>query len=193
MARSKINAPTTDLVTDTGSVLWSFIKGEQLEFPITLKFLDDATAGYTYEAVVIEADNANNKGLPTAALTGGVQTTIATRIPTNRGTWDAAQAYNREDVVLYNGVYYRLYDGLIRVNALTPDLDATWITTQLNKIYIRFPSTLGSTWVTQPTVAKSSYGFFELRVTENSATFPRTWKPVRGLVEIQFSPTDLVT
>jgi hypothetical protein len=192
MARSKINVPTTDLVTDTGSVLWSFIKGEQLEFPITLKFLDDATSGYTYEAVVIEADNANAKGIPSGALNNGVQSVIVVRVPVFRGTWDAAQAYNREEVVLYNGVYYRLFDGLARINSGKPDVDATWITTQLNKIYVRFPNTLGATWVTQPTVAQSSYGFFELRVTENSATFPRTWKPVRGLVEIQFSPTDLV-
>ena len=192
MARSKINVPTTDLVTDTGSVLWSFIKGEQLEFPITLNFLDNATSGYTYEAVVIEADNVNNKGLPTAALTNGVRTTIATRVPTDRGTWDPVQAYNTEDIVLYSGVYYRLYDGFIRVSALTPALDTVWVIAQLNKIYIRFPNTLGATWAIQPTVSKSSYGFFELRVTENSATFPRTWKPVRGLVEIQFSPTALV-
>jgi hypothetical protein len=191
MARSKINVVTTDIITDTGSVLWSFIKGEQLEFPITLQFLDVANSTYTYEAVVVEADD-NPKGLPISAKSGGVQTTLAVRIPIQRGTWQATETYTREDVVLYNNIYYRLFDGLAVVSAILPTLDPNWIVTVPNKVYIRFPNTLGSTWSLTPTVAKSSYGFFELRVTEGGSVFPRTWKPVRGLVEIQFSPTDIV-
>jgi len=35
MARSRLTDPTLDLVTDAGAVLWSMVKGEQLEFPIT--------------------------------------------------------------------------------------------------------------------------------------------------------------
>jgi hypothetical protein len=192
MARSKINVVTTDLITDTGSVLWSFIKGEQLEFPITLKFLDNALVGYQYEAVVIEADE-NPKGLPLSAKTNGVQQTLFVRLPTYRGVWDSAQAYSREEIVKYNDIYYKLFDGLIRTDATTPDQDATWIVTTLNKVYVRFPNSLGAAWTAQPTASKAAYGFFELSVTEQSASFPRTWKPVRGLVEIQFSPTDLVT
>ena len=52
---------------------------------------------------------------------------------------------------------------------------------------------LGNDYQVQPSVAGSTYGFFELRVTEPAnPIFARTWKPIRGMVEIQFSPTDIV-
>ena len=57
MARSRLLDPTIDLITDGGDVLWSFVRGEQLEFPVTLNFVENVMAGYTYEAVVVEANN----------------------------------------------------------------------------------------------------------------------------------------
>jgi hypothetical protein len=118
---------------------------------------------------------------------------LVVRVPTNAGTWSAVAAYNREDVVLYNGLYYRLLYGAARISALLPNVDPLWEVTTLNIIYVQFPSTLGYAWTIQPTTTFSSYGFFELRVTEPTMSlFTRTWKPVRGMVEILFSPTDLV-
>ncbi len=61
-----------------------------------------------------------------------------------------------------------------------------------NKIYIQFPQTLGSTWAVQPLPDSRTYGFFELRITEPTSSFPKTWKPVRGLVALSYSPTDIV-
>jgi hypothetical protein len=61
-----------------------------------------------------------------------------------------------------------------------------------NKVYIQFPSALGSTWLVQPTPDTKVYGFFELRVSEPGGTFPKTWKPLRGLVALSYSPTDEV-
>jgi hypothetical protein len=70
-------------------------------------------------------------------------------------------------------------------------LDAKWEVTTLNKIYVQFPNTLATGWAVQPLASSATYGFFELRVTEpTDAVFTRTFKPVRGMVEILFSPTD---
>ncbi len=190
MARSPITDIKDDLISDGGSVLWSFVKGEQLEFPITLNFIEDITAGYTYEAVVVEALNTETETLPTTIQPNGVQTALTVRIPTKRGNWDPGQAYNKEDVVLYSGIYYKLVVGAGRVNATPPTSDPTWQVTSLSKIYIQFMKSLGSTWALQPSVGFPVYGFFELRVTEpQDSIFRRTYKPVRGLVQILFSPT----
>lgn len=191
MARSRLIDPANDVITDAGAVLWSFVKGEQLEFPITLSFIQNVTLGYTYEAVVIEADNQADQILPPIRVrTGGVTNVLTVRVPVNRGNWDPAQAYNREDVVYYGGKYYKLLAGIARTNSTTPNLDSNWLETSLSKVYLQFPKTLASTWNQAPTVTTAVYGFFELRVTEPyDSIFTRTWKPIRGMVEILFSPT----
>ncbi len=197
MARDKLTAIENDPINDSGAVLWSFVKGEQLEFPILLDFLatSQSVSMYTFEAVVIEADNvADQEDRPVSVKSGGVQTVLAVRKPFLSGNWNAATAYNFEDVVLYtDGKYYRLLSGAGRVSAVTPPLDPLWEETTLNRVYIQFPTTLASTWAVQPSVIGNVYGFFELRVTEpNNGVFVRTWKPVRGMVEILFSPTEVV-
>ena len=191
MARSRLLDPTNDIITDSGDILFSFVKGEQLEFPITLNFVEDVTIGYTYEAVVVEGDNSESQLIrPVNVKFNGVTTLLNVRVPTNRGNWDAAQAYSREEVVLYNGKYYKLLAGVAVTNATIPTLSTNWLETTLNKVYLQFPKTLASTWLQQATVSTPVYGFFELRVTEpQDNIFIRTWKPVRGMVEILFSPT----
>lgn len=203
MARSRIlNPDTNDIISDAGSVLFSLVKGEQLEFPVTLNFVEDATNNYGFEAVVVEAANTTahtgklvgeEYDRPTAIEPSGVQNTLVVRVPINRGNWQDVQAYNREDVVKYNNLYYKLLDGAARVSSITPDEDPVWAETLLNKIYVQFPSTLANDYAVQPTVKSPIYGFFELRVTEpTDSIYSRTWKPIRGMVEFLFSPTDIV-
>ena len=194
MARSKLTAPANDLISDSGGILWSFIKGEQLEFPITMNFIKDVTLGYIFEAVVVEADNVvGQTDQPTTVKSGGVQAHMVVRVPIYRGTWNATSAYNKEDVILYSGVYYRLAAGTGRVSSTLPTADPNWIVTTLNKVYVQFPATLINSWSVQPGINYAVYGFFELRVTEpTDPIFSRTWKPVRGMVEVMFSPTDIV-
>ena len=189
MARSAITAISSDLQTDAGSVLWSFIQGEQLEFPITLSFLS-AVNSYTYEAVVVEADNINgDNSVPSSIKVGGHATQLNVRIPPYIGTWVNSILYYREDVVLYNGVYYKAATAVNLAEA-APDTNAKWAVYVPNKVYIQFPLSLSIDWVVQPTVTSSVYGFFELRVTEpDGGIYTRTWKPVRGIVDIKFSPT----
>jgi hypothetical protein len=198
MARSRITDTRQDLITDGGAVLWSIVQGEQLEFPVVLNFIEDASVkpsnNYIYEAVVIEAANVPGQVTrPTQIQLGGVQTRLFVRLPIFLGTWATPNAYNKEEVVLFNDKYYRLLQGAGRVNSTTPDLDPLWEETLLNRIYIQFPDTLSDDWEVFPQVDSPVYGFFELRVTEPSdPIFSRTFKPIRGMVEILFSPTSIV-
>lgn len=199
MARSRLTNTSQDLISDGGAVIWSFVKGEQLEFPITLNFIEDASVkvsnNYQYEAVVVEANNVlAQTDRPTSVKTGGIQTTLFVRLPIFLGDWQSAQAYNKEEVVLYSNKYYKLIQGSGRVNSTVPSADPYWEETLLNKIYIQFPSTLASNWSVQAQADNAVYGFFELRVTEPvDPIFTRTFKPVRGMIEILFSPTSEVT
>jgi hypothetical protein len=199
MARSRLTNTSQDLISDGGAVIWSFVKGEQLEFPITLNFIEDASVkannNYQYEAVVVEAANIlAQTDRPTTVKTGGVQTTLFVRLPIYLGEWQSAQAYNKEEVVRYSNKYYKLTQGSARTSSILPTLDPYWEETVLNKIYIQFPSTLASNWSVQAFADNAVYGFFELRVTEPiDPVFTRTFKPVRGMIEILFSPTSEVT
>lgn len=199
MARSRLTDTSQDLIADGGNVLWSFVRGEQLEFPITLNFIEDASVkpsnNYIYEAVVVEAANITGQSdRPSIVKSGGISTTLFIRLPEFIGNWQANQAYNKEEVVYYQNKYYKLLKGSGRTAATTPDLDPLWSETALNKVYVQFPASLGYTWSQAPTVDSPVYGFFELRVTEPAdPIFRRTYKPVRGMVEILFSPTDVVT
>ena len=193
MARARLTNPPQDIIQDEGSVLLSFVKGEQLEFPIPMEFFLDAT-GYTFEAVVIEADNvASQTTAPSVVKANGVQTVLNVRLPVIKGAWLQGTVYYQEDIVYSENKWWRL-----RPNELTsntePSLDTRWAETFLNIIYVQFPATLASTWAQPPVIGSPVYGFFEIRVTEpNNAIFVRTWKPIRGMVEILFSPTDVVT
>ena len=197
MARSRLTSTSVDIVTDVGAVLWSMVLGEALEFPITLNFITDATqktAGlnYLYEAVVVEAKNkTGQQDFPTVIQPNGKTTTLFVRQPRFIGTWNTSTAYNKEEIVVYNNIYYKLIQGVSVTTTINPETDtARWTPTVLNKIYVQFPSTLGNDWAIKPLADSAVYGFFELRVTEPSdPVFTRTFKPVRGLVELLFSPT----
>jgi hypothetical protein len=199
MARSRLTNTTQDLIADSGAVLWSFVKGEQLEFSVALNFVEDASVkpsnNYVYEAVVVEAANvAGQSERPVVVQDGGTQTRLFVRLPVYLGAWQSAVAYNKEDVVLYNNKYYKLVQGSGRVNNTIPSSDPLWTETALNVIYLQFPASLANNWTVQPVVDAPVYGFFELRVTEpQDQIFTRTFKPVRGMVEILFSPTDITS
>lgn len=197
MARSRLTNTTQDLIADGGAILWSMVKGEQLEFPVILNFVEDASVklqnNYVYEAVVVEANNvALQTDRPTSVRPNGVKTTLFVRLPWYLGLWSAGTAYNKEEVVQYSGKYYKLLAGTAVTSSTPPNVSPVWEETQLNKVYVQFPSSLATNWEVQAAVNSPVYGFFELRVTEpNDAVFTRTFKPVRGMVEILFSPTDV--
>jgi hypothetical protein len=192
MARSDITSPTVDLQSDGGSVLWSMVRGEQLEFPITLSFIENVGAGYTYEAVVVEGLNVAGE-IPSIAKPSGDQVTLNVRVPNYRNIWVATNSYDREDVIRYSNVYYKLGNQTSYISSTTPNLDPNWEIYIPNVVYVQFPAALSISpvWSVLPTATTAVYGFFELRITEpTGGIFRKTWKPVRGLVKIMYSPTE---
>ena len=196
MARSMLADTTTDLQPDSGSVLWSIVQGEQLEYPVTLKFIENVSGGYVYEAVVVEGDNEVGAVTPpTNVKPNGNQTKLQVRYPTYRGEWLEGILYQINDVVLYAGKTYINFYTSNYSSSTPPDTDPVWTEYVNNVVYIRFPKTLSLSpaWAVQPEADSKIYGFFELRVTEPSSfAYPQTWKPMRGLVELQYSPTETV-
>jgi hypothetical protein len=62
-----------------------------------------------------------------------------------------------------------------------------------NEFKIVFPDTLCDTWSTQPTPDKPVYGFIGVEIADAGVgAQQQIWKPVRGLVEILYSPTEVV-
>jgi len=173
-------------------VLFSFVKGEQLEYPIELSFLSDVR-NYNYEAVLIEADNVDKQtDAPSTYKPDAVKTKLVVRVPVHRGPWDATANYSRDEVVSLDNVYYVRLTGNAVVDAIAPNVSPEWAPTARTYVWIQFLSTLGSDWKMMPTISTNTYGFFELRVTELGGSFPKTWKPVRGMLSLLFSPTDIV-
>ncbi len=193
MARSKLTDLKQDIVSDEGSILLSFIKGEQIELAIPMEFLSIVTDGHVFEAVIVEADNtAGQTSPPKTIKQNGVQTVLTVRLPNIVGSWVAGTEYSQEDVVFNDNKWWRLRAAQM-VSNVAPPLDTRWAETFLNIIYVQFLSSTGATWSQSPVVETPVYGFFEIRVTEPvNPIFRRTWKPVRGMIEILFSPTDIV-
>jgi hypothetical protein len=194
MARSLLTDTRQDLIDDSGSVLWSIVKGEQLEFPVEIEFLTNVLNGYEFECVVVEANNvALQEEPPTDIRLNGAQTTLSIRLPDYVGLWESTGVYDIGNIVLHSGIYYELSDGLAYTSTTSPDADPNWELAKMNQVHIQFLSTLGADWLVSPTVDKPMYGFFELRVTEPvHYAFRKTWKPVRGMVQLLFSPTHIV-
>ena len=196
MARTQITNITQQLQQDDGNVLFSLIQGEQLEFPVTLTFVENASLYFEYEAVIIEAsdsiDPATN--LPVGAKPGGVMDKLDVYFRPYKGDWSGTETYQRDDMVLWYGNYFRLRTGYNFVSGLTPGEDLYhWENIAPNIVYIRFPAELSQNWSTQPTVSKNTYGMFELEVKEPlGGRFRRIWKPLRGAVEFLYSPTTVV-
>jgi hypothetical protein len=202
MARTPIIDDGESLIDDSGTVLWSFIRGEALEFPIVINFLSDCTdaSGYVFNAIVVEAENSPNQTeAPDTLQAGGVVTNFnvspdgGIRLLHAIGSpnWAPATSYDAGDLIYYtsNEKYYTLLSGTDRINATTPDIDPYWLETTKNTVYLRFPDTLGATWAQKPKIGCATYGFFELQVQEPTGfSFRRKWKPVRGMVELLYSP-----
>jgi hypothetical protein len=142
--------------------------------------------------------------IPMSERPGGVNNTLTVRVPVEMGTYSAGTTYAVEVVVEYpasSGIYYKSRAAANVGN--TPNTSPTWWTVhEPNIVYVQFPELLTqasvtpawAAWTVQPTFTSSVYGFLELRVTEPTIVglFPRTWKPMRGIVEFLYSPTKLV-
>lgn len=62
-----------------------------------------------------------------------------------------------------------------------------------NQFILVIPQTLGSTWATQPGVDTPVYGFVDMEIQDTGiGDRKQIWKPFRGLIEIRYSPTEVV-
>lgn len=69
-----------------------------------------------------------------------------------------------------------------------PTIDSN---TDDNAFDIVFTQTLSTNYTTQPTPNSPIYAFVELEAADSgSGTTQQIWKPLRGLVEIRYSPTE---
>ena len=60
-----------------------------------------------------------------------------------------------------------------------------------NQFEIVIPHTLIDTWGTYPIPDKPVYGFIGLEIKDTGVgTAQQIWKPMRGLVEVRYSPTE---
>jgi len=150
MPRSRINSRSNDLLKDDGAILLSIVKGEQVQFEVTLGWLTNLT-GYTITPKIVEA---NVVGLDTDSTTDD--------LPTSKQTGG-------------------------QVKTLTV-IDST-VTD--NKFKLVIPEDLVDLYVTQPTPEHPVYGFFGLEIRDNGVgNQQQVWKPMRGLVEILYSPSE---
>jgi len=62
-----------------------------------------------------------------------------------------------------------------------------------NQFNIVLPEGLIDNWVTQPTPEKPTYGWIGLEVRDSgTGSSQQVWKPMRGLVEVLYSPSEAV-
>ena len=160
MARSKISSPTRDIITDDGSVLLSVVQGEQPHLEFTIGWVTDLT-NFNVHARLVEGDNDGEGTKPTSVKVGGVKLLLSKS----------------------NGFIRRVDDGD-------------------NKFTVVIPYNVSAGMLPQPTPNKSVYMFIDLEVGEpgtgsdinpiGGAATPdkQIWKPVRGLIEILYSPTE---
>jgi hypothetical protein len=195
MARSKLTSVSNDLIGDGGNVLWSLVQGEQLELEADLALLGGSPAqNFVYECEYIEADGAD-------VAIGGAQGVLNVRYLNHRGDWDVLTEYSRGDCCEYSGKGY-MRVGSRGAGGQPPDISGEWKEASVNLIFIQFLSSFSTDFQTQPTVDTPASAFFELRVSEQMTSveapntnglIPRAWKPIRGRIEILYSPTLVVT
>ena len=183
---------TSPVRTNFGDIDLEITQAEQREIEVILDFLPDV-AGYTFEAALVEADNDGTETVPTIAKPNGAQEALTVRQQyTSQGVWAAGTAYSTADYVEYEDLYYARISGTDVIDATPPSESADWEAITPNTIYIQFADDLSIDWAVQPTPTCPIYGFLELSVTEPASDFVRTWKPVRALLQINYSPTLVV-
>jgi len=62
-----------------------------------------------------------------------------------------------------------------------------------NQFEIVFPSTLIDAWSTTPEPDQPIYGYVGLEVSDTGVgSLQQVWKPIRGLIEVRYSPSEAV-
>lgn len=189
MARSKLPNPANDLISDAGAVLFSIVMGEQFEYPFLISNLPLPVSRYELTAGVVEAENIEFQTEKPRAINGNtpVFTPLEIRLPTIIGVWEPGLAVGVNEIVYYGDRMYVRKSGSV-ISTEPPITSDEYEEVPRGRAYLRIPETLGTDWEVQPGVDYNTYGFIEVSVAERSGDFKKVWKPVRGMVEILYSP-----
>jgi len=159
--------------------------GEQFEYPIDLHNV--LPEDFDLYAAVVEANNLSGQTeQPTSVEPAGVLTVLDVRVPVFAGEWDVVTDFSPMEMVEYAGKYWIRED--TPANHDAPDI-GPWYEATRGRVYLRIPNDLGTDWAVMPEVSFPTYGFVEVSLTEKVGAFKRTYKPVRGMAQILFSPT----
>lgn len=162
MARAKLSAATKSMVNDDGTVVFPMVDGEQLQIEFALSWLSNLN-GFNIHATIVEATNDGSGSQPTEVKVGGVKRMLT----------------------IGNGLIRNVNDGD-------------------NKFVVVFPWDLISGFSPRPTPDKPVYAYIDIEVGEPgtgdidtpsgdpAANNLQVWKPVRGLVSIDYSPTETI-
>lgn len=162
MARAKISDTTSSIVNDSGAAMFSIVNGEQLHIQFAISWIEDLT-GYNVFANVVEGQNDGTGAKPSGLKSFGVKRLLSKA----------------------NGLIRGVDDGD-------------------NKFTIVIPWDLAAGFSPQPKPDKSVFAYIDIEIGEpgtGSADSPvgnpaapdlQVWKPVKGLVEIMFSPTETI-
>lgn len=79
-----------------------------------------------------------------------------------------------------------------RVTPVVTTLPIIDTTVSDNQFEIVIPATLCNTWNTFPSPDKPIYGFIDVEIADTgSGNLQQIWKPLRGIVEVRYSPTEI--
>ena len=204
MARSRIRQTSVEANTDNGSILFSFAIGEQQLMDVTLDFLNTLD-NITLEAVMLEGANAGGRrprGRPadgngqTRKLQIVVNYTDTEVLPdgsTDTPRTGTGQILIDSDVMIDPATSGPVFPAFDDDDSESLRRTAGFTRSFTNSIRIVFPEAMGTDWDTQPQPDQPVYAFFGLKVAEqDNAGIPgQIWKPLRGLVELVYSPTDI--
>lgn len=161
MARAKISDTTKNLVNDDGSVRITVARGEQIHIEFSIDWVPNLT-GYNVHARIVEGVNDGSGGVPTGVKPGG-QMRLLTPV---------------------SGHIIGLNSGG-------------------NTFKLVIPWDIAKDFAPQPQPDKSVFAYIDVEVGEPGSGDPedpvgdpatpnlQVWKPVRGLVEIMYSPTEV--
>jgi hypothetical protein len=79
----------------------------------------------------------------------------------------------------------------VRTNGVVTNITLLDTTDTDNEFLLVVPETLSNNWTVQPSPNKPVYGYIDLEVKDTGVgARQQIWKPLRGLIEILYSPTE---
>ena len=179
MARSQITRANLDQTSDTGTLLQSLIRGEQLQTNVALGWFTNIN-GVTLTPRLIEADMTN------VSFSNGRAEPYPSTVRSGAQSMQLPICYQFRAA---SGPGGTVVDGDLRTeSANTPYTIALDTGFTSNSFTIIWDDAIGTGWQQAPRPDRPSYAFFELEVRDTGAgDKQQIYKPLRGLIEVRYS------